>query len=387
MGAARLRRRHGPAADQPLPECIRADAGGGHSAAGASRHGSRRSAAGLAIPGCQPQPQRARRHAARRAAGAGQGRTADAAGGGRIRAADRLRQCREPAPRARRVAAPRNGGPRGGWREPMAPRRAGADRERRARPAGGLAGLIVANWGIELLRQITPADVLVLGADARPAGSDACSSSPSSSRSSRVSSSASFPPGTWRARTSTPRSRTAAARPAGIRKRLRMALVVSEIALASLLLVGAGLTLRSFQTLLNADMGFKQEGLLTAFVSLPAARYREEAQRRRRVRGDRASARVAARRALGRRHEPSAAVGARIRAPASESRVANPRLIPRRAPIRAPSRSTISKRWGSGSSRGATSRLRTTASRRSSSLSTRRWQRGTGPDSPRSASG
>ncbi len=58
-----------------------------------------------------------------------------------------------------------------------------------------------------------------------------------------------------------------------VRKRLRVGLVISEIALASLMLVGAGLTWRSFQTLLHADPGIRIDGALTVFVTLPAARY------------------------------------------------------------------------------------------------------------------
>jgi putative ABC transport system permease protein len=69
-------------------------------------------------------------------------------------------------------------------------------------------------------------------------------------------------------------------RPASsIKKGLRQTLVVSEIALASLLLVGAGLTLRSFQAVLRTETGFKPEGLLTAFVILPQAKYITDAQR------------------------------------------------------------------------------------------------------------
>src|SRR5688572_32327652 len=64
--------------------------------------------------------------------------------------------------------------------------------------------------------------------------------------------------------------------PAGVRRKLRVALVVSEIALASLLLVAAGLTLRSFQSVLNLPPGFQTRGILTASVSLPASRYRED---------------------------------------------------------------------------------------------------------------
>ena len=61
--------------------------------------------------------------------------------------------------------------------------------------------------------------------------------------------------------------------PGGIRKKLRLALVVSEIALASLLLLAAGLTVRSFQSLLNADAGVRTDGLLTFNIALPGSRY------------------------------------------------------------------------------------------------------------------
>jgi putative ABC transport system permease protein len=57
------------------------------------------------------------------------------------------------------------------------------------------------------------------------------------------------------------------------RMRLRRLLVVSEIALAVVLVVGSGLMLRSFATLLRVDPGFEPEGLLTFGVFLPAANY------------------------------------------------------------------------------------------------------------------
>jgi putative ABC transport system permease protein len=61
--------------------------------------------------------------------------------------------------------------------------------------------------------------------------------------------------------------------------RLRNTLVVAEIALALVLLVGAGLLVRSFARVLGADAGFRPEGVLTASLPLPQARFPEEKQR------------------------------------------------------------------------------------------------------------
>jgi putative ABC transport system permease protein len=57
------------------------------------------------------------------------------------------------------------------------------------------------------------------------------------------------------------------------RARTRDALFVAEVAFALLLLVGAGLTLTSFNRLLSVAPGFQPERVLTAQLSLPRARY------------------------------------------------------------------------------------------------------------------
>jgi putative ABC transport system permease protein len=57
------------------------------------------------------------------------------------------------------------------------------------------------------------------------------------------------------------------------RQRLRAALIVTEIALAVVLLAGAGLLLRSFAQLLSTDPGFRTERIVTARLNLPPARY------------------------------------------------------------------------------------------------------------------
>ncbi len=55
--------------------------------------------------------------------------------------------------------------------------------------------------------------------------------------------------------------------------RLRNALVVAEVALAMLLLVSAGLLLRSFARMLGTNPGFRPEHVVTAFVGLPKESY------------------------------------------------------------------------------------------------------------------
>jgi putative ABC transport system permease protein len=61
--------------------------------------------------------------------------------------------------------------------------------------------------------------------------------------------------------------------PVALRRRLRFGLVVAEVAFTSLLLVGAGLTLRSFQQVLTEPSGIETTGRLTFNVRLPRARY------------------------------------------------------------------------------------------------------------------
>lgn len=65
----------------------------------------------------------------------------------------------------------------------------------------------------------------------------------------------------------------------GPRSRLRRGLVVAEVALAVVLLVGAGLLLKSFQRLTDVDLGFDGERVLAFGVSLPRLTYREPVER------------------------------------------------------------------------------------------------------------
>jgi putative ABC transport system permease protein len=55
-------------------------------------------------------------------------------------------------------------------------------------------------------------------------------------------------------------------------------LVVTELALAVVLLLAAGLLVRSFNNLLSIDLGFDRHNVLTARISLPRSLYKEPAQ-------------------------------------------------------------------------------------------------------------
>ncbi len=63
------------------------------------------------------------------------------------------------------------------------------------------------------------------------------------------------------------------------RARLRSTLVVAEVALALVLLIGAGLMVRSFVQLTKVNPGFNPTGVLTASVNLPHFRYEKREQR------------------------------------------------------------------------------------------------------------
>jgi predicted permease len=68
----------------------------------------------------------------------------------------------------------------------------------------------------------------------------------------------------------------AKASPSGLQQHFRSGLVVAEIALSLILLVGAGLLLRGFVTLLDTEAGFDERNVLTAHLTVPPSKYPRE---------------------------------------------------------------------------------------------------------------
>lgn len=138
--------------------------------------------------------------------------------------------------------------------------------------AGGTAGLLLAMWLVKLLATVIPASVPradTIGLDWHVAGFTAA-----------ISVIAGLFFGTLPALVSIRCSESARLRSVGrgitagrSRDRLRGFLVVCEVALSMILLVGAGLLVRTLLTLHSVDPGFDVEHVLTARISLPARAY------------------------------------------------------------------------------------------------------------------
>ena len=142
---------------------------------------------------------------------------------------------------------------------------------------GGACGLFVAAWGVELLVAAIPRSILDsmpyldnLTIDTGVLGFTCAVTLATGLVFGLVPALQASRPGIQETLKDGSRSSTDTAR-----HRVRNILVVSEIALALVLLVGAGLMLKSLLRLLEVDTGFDSRNLLTMQLALPASRYSE----------------------------------------------------------------------------------------------------------------
>jgi putative ABC transport system permease protein len=141
---------------------------------------------------------------------------------------------------------------------------------------GGAAGIIAAAWGVEGLVKLLPEAGILDGGI--PPEAKIQIAWPVLLFAAGVTFAATFLFGLWPAWQA---SRTDAGLALRVgdrsgntaRQSLRSALLVAEIALAVVLLAGAGLLMRSFAQLLNTDPGFRTERMLSMRLNLPPARY------------------------------------------------------------------------------------------------------------------
>jgi putative ABC transport system permease protein len=145
---------------------------------------------------------------------------------------------------------------------------------------GGLAGVILAQWAVDLLLAISPVDRSTLG----EVGLNYPVLAFAAALSVFTAVVCGLVPALEGAHSDVHAGLKEGAREAGVgrrSRRLRQAFVVSEVALALVLLVGAGLLIRSFANLRGISPGFQAQGVLTARISLPMLKYEDDARRTR----------------------------------------------------------------------------------------------------------
>jgi putative ABC transport system permease protein len=144
--------------------------------------------------------------------------------------------------------------------------------------AGGAAGVLIAHWGVELAMTLSP---LVFPGQGRiSVDSGVLLFTLAISLLTGVASS--IAPA-WRAVRVSPqlalREGSRGSTGTAGHRRLSGALVIAEMALAMILLVGAGLLLRTMGRLLDVDPGFATRNLLTMQLSVPSVGYEDMARR------------------------------------------------------------------------------------------------------------
>ena len=170
------------------------------------------------------------------------------------RAADRVRERREPAARVGPRAAARAGHPPGARRRPTRPRPPADEREPAPVVVGGAIGVLLATW---VVRRSSSSPATCCRAPPPSRSTAACSCSRPSSRCRRRASAA-CGRSRLRPRDLAPRCAKATRAPAAPRgRRFGNGLVVAEIAIAFALLVGAGLLVKNLILLRGRDAGIR----------------------------------------------------------------------------------------------------------------------------------
>ncbi len=137
---------------------------------------------------------------------------------------------------------------------------------------GGIAGLIVAEWGLRAMLAVSPIDLTLLG----PVRLNYTVLLFTAGVSLITALVCGFAPAFEGARTEVQEALREGGRQIGQgarHRRLRQAFVVAELALAVVLLVGAGLMLRSFASLQRVDAGMDTRDVLTMRVVVPTRKY------------------------------------------------------------------------------------------------------------------
>ncbi len=141
--------------------------------------------------------------------------------------------------------------------------------------AGGLAGILLATVGLHALGSVLPEVVLTTQPNIDELGVDRVTLGYTLAVSLLASLVFGLVPAWRAARPRVQEGLKATAAAGGTRgtRRLRTALVVSEVALSALLLVAAGLLARSYGELQRVDPGFNPSGVLTMSLTLPEYKY------------------------------------------------------------------------------------------------------------------
>jgi len=142
---------------------------------------------------------------------------------------------------------------------------------------GGLVGLVVAQWSLDAMLALSPVDLGLFG----PVKLDYTVLAFTAVVSLFTAVICGFAPAFDGGRTDVQASLRDGTRQVGAgarQRRLRQSFVVAEVALAVVLLVGAGLMLRSFTTLQAVDSGMDTRDVLTLRVALPGRKYTEPAK-------------------------------------------------------------------------------------------------------------